>query len=271
MSQTMTMTTTTTTLQAPKSGNWQEGDIAFFKSIDDFNPAEQEALIDTEYIHPGATGHPVIILECSNDSKYFLVTTISAYSSGPDNDYLPPWQQEHHSMKSAAAFRAFSGSVRPDCQQKHLFLEGKARLPKPKTSWVYTRTIFVVPSSTLKCFDKTSQQLRMTQASLKDLLSHISSNWNFPNRWKNRHIKLVQRLLERRAPTSPPESTRKPIETLKDPKPAVSVKTSPSPIFPSITPSYSLNLKSNAPKPLWSTIAAVAPPVPTTNLSVAVW
>ncbi|KAI2621940.1 hypothetical protein GGS26DRAFT_594313 [Hypomontagnella submonticulosa] len=252
--------------RVPEPYNWRDGDIAFLKGVEDFDMVEYEALIKTKYLHPGATGHPVIILERSKDSKYFLVTTISAYRSGRENDYLPPWEQEHHSWKCPGAFRAFSESARPDNKRKYLYLEGNASLPKPKTSWVYTRTIFVVPSSVLWYFDKAPEPLRMTRESLKDLLGHMKENWGFADRWNNPKVCLSKRLLESRAPKLTSASAAKPITMLKDTKSEASKKVDPCLNRPSTTSNGAADSKPCAPKPLWSTIAKAAPPASTTSL-----
>ncbi|XXG95450.1 hypothetical protein Hte_001712 [Hypoxylon texense] len=111
---------------------WGEGDIAFLKGLDQLTDSERGAL--TGLVADKATGHPVIILEYNTGSKYCLITTVSAYSSGPHNGFLPPWNQPWHKSKARAAFFAFAGSEKPDARQKHLELEGSGRWPKPKTS-----------------------------------------------------------------------------------------------------------------------------------------
>ncbi|KAI1662217.1 hypothetical protein F4813DRAFT_396908 [Daldinia decipiens] len=173
--------------------NWQDGDIAFLRPHYEFPKAVYNALINTNYLHRKATNHPVIILEHSMDSRFYLVTTISAYNSGPENDYLPPWRQPHHRNKYRYDFRAFKGSVRPDNRRDFLRLEGKDPLPKPKTSWVYTRSAFVVPSSILREFDKFQGVPRMTQKSLNDLLDHFREDENFEYRWTNPKVLKVLR------------------------------------------------------------------------------
>ncbi|KAI2628746.1 hypothetical protein GGR54DRAFT_651595 [Hypoxylon sp. NC1633] len=204
--------------------NWQDGDIAFLKSSDEFSQTEWDTLIETGYVKEGATKHPVIILEHSRDSSHFLVATVSAYRSGPDNGYLPPWEQRTHSRKNRNAFRAFTGSKKSSANQKHLELGDGGCFPKPKTSWVYTPFIFVVPSSTLKCFDKTAKRLRMTQESLKDLLGDMAKNNNFAKRWTNpnvlRMLGHIQGPPESRS-TSPPESAGG-TPAITGPKPGVS-------------------------------------------------
>ncbi|KAI0113165.1 hypothetical protein F4814DRAFT_449613 [Daldinia grandis] len=203
----------TTTPNRKNSDNWQDGDIAFLRPYDEFPRAAYNALINTKYLHRKATNHPVIskhppnplnslikvqlltflVLEHSEDSRYHLVTTISAYNSGPDNKYQPPWRQSRHRNKDRYAFRAFEGSDRPDHQRGFLQLEEGGLLPKPKTSWVYTRNAYVVPSSILKKFDKFRGLPRMTQESLNDLLNHFREDYKFNNRWSDpRVIRMLQ-------------------------------------------------------------------------------
>ncbi|KAI1801285.1 hypothetical protein F4811DRAFT_555991 [Daldinia bambusicola] len=175
------------------NNSWQEGEIVFFKLHGEFSQAAKKDLIHSGYLDVKATGHPVIVLEKSEDSSHYLVTTISAYSSGSFNNYLPPWEQVAHRSKYRAAFRAFRGSVRPNTDRKYLELEGNASLPKPKTSWVYARSAFVVPSSTLKKFEKVDGTARLTEDSLMDLLSHLREDPHFRNRWTNpKVVKMLQ-------------------------------------------------------------------------------
>ncbi|KAI1453192.1 hypothetical protein F4805DRAFT_462021 [Annulohypoxylon moriforme] len=184
--------------QKPVSAhNWQDGEIAFLKDAEEFTLDEYDSLISSGYLHKKATRHPVIILEHSNDRKHFLVATVSAYSSGRENNYLPPWMQFNHKCKRREAFRAFSGSAKPFPDQKHLQLADGASFPKPETSWVYMPATFVVPASTLKEFDKTPKRLRMTEESLKDLLNDMAKIKRFATRWIN---PCVARILESREP-----------------------------------------------------------------------
>ncbi|KAI1211248.1 uncharacterized protein F4807DRAFT_466562 [Annulohypoxylon truncatum] len=171
--------------QQTTTHHWQDGDIAFLKGVDEFSIEEYDALIESGYLHTKATKHPVIILEHSNDYKYFLITTVSAYSSSWENNYLPPWKQFNHKCKRREFFRAFAGSEKPFYDQQHLQLADGGRFPKPETSWVYIPGTFVVPSSTLKEFDKTPRRLRMTQESLKGLLYDMAKCTRFATRWTN--------------------------------------------------------------------------------------
>ncbi|KAI1141503.1 hypothetical protein F5Y05DRAFT_423303 [Hypoxylon sp. FL0543] len=168
--------------------DWQDGDIAFLKSAEEFDQAEYETLIKPDYLRWKATKHPVIILEHSKDYRHFLVTTVSAYSSGAENGFLPPWKQPVHRTKSPGDFRSFTGSAKPDEKQQHLQLANGDRFPKIKTSWVYIPNTFVVPSSVLKNFDKAKKRLRMDQTSLKGLLRDMEKRPSFANRWTNEKV-----------------------------------------------------------------------------------
>ncbi|KAI0849704.1 hypothetical protein F5Y00DRAFT_261149 [Daldinia vernicosa] len=237
-----------TTLSQQNSDNWQDGDIAFLKSHYEFSKEVNHGLINTNYLPQKATNHPVIILEHSEDSKYYLVTTISAYHSGPENNYLPPWRQQRHRNKDRYDFRAFKGSVTPDHRREFLRLEGGCLLPKPKTSWVYTRGAFVVPSSTLKEFDKFDKSQgapRMTKKSLNDLLEHIKENCNTEALWTDPRIAKLRRS----------ETSNLSINS----KPGVRTTSTPSTINPtriSSNPSPKTGPKLSPGVPLWSVIAS---------------
>ncbi|KAI1644201.1 uncharacterized protein F4817DRAFT_319087 [Daldinia loculata] len=236
-----------TTPNQQHSDHWQAGDIAFLRPYSEYPKAVYNALINTNYLPRRATNHPVIILEHSEDSKYYLVTTISAYGSGPENDYLPPWRQPQHRDKDRYDFRAFKGSATPDYRRDFLQLEGGYFLPKPKTSWVYTRSAFVVPSSILIKFDKFQGIPRMTQKSLKDLLGHFREASNFQYRWTNpKVIKILQSI---------------PNNLSRNSKPGVSIPSTPFPINStriSDVASKAIS-KSTHGAPLWSVIAGNPP------------
>ncbi|KAI1095564.1 hypothetical protein F5B19DRAFT_503740 [Rostrohypoxylon terebratum] len=185
------------TYQQKTNFHWKDGDIAFLKDVHEFNLDEYNILIKTGYLHAKATRHPVIILEHSKDYKHFLVTTVSAYSSGKENNYLPPWRQYNHKCKRRENFRAFAGSEKPFYYQNHLELADGGCFPKPETSWVYMPATFVVPASVLKEFDKTPRRLRMTEESLKELLHDMAKDGRFAFRWTNPN---VLRILESKAP-----------------------------------------------------------------------
>ncbi|KAI0169221.1 hypothetical protein GGR52DRAFT_574442 [Hypoxylon sp. FL1284] len=172
--------------------SWEEGDIAFFKSVDDLNHQDRRTLINNGYVPRNATGHPVIILERSADSEYFLVTTVSAYSSGPSNDFLAPWNQACHKGKSRGAFYAFDGSEKPCHWQQYLRLKDNGSWPKPETSWVYKRNTFVVPASTLREFRRRTR-LQMTTESLQYLLRAMAEDQKFKTRWTDHRIPQAAR------------------------------------------------------------------------------
>ncbi|KAI0400292.1 hypothetical protein F4802DRAFT_620233 [Xylaria palmicola] len=155
--------------------HWQLGDIAFLKRSDDFSPLERAELLESRRVHAGATGHPVIILDRSNDSRYYIVTTVSAYSSGADNGYLAPWKREAHRHKDINGFRAFEGSAKPNDNFQHLRLANNMSWPKKETSWVYALVAYLVPASTLIHYDKSRARLRMEPSSLQDLLGHMEA------------------------------------------------------------------------------------------------
>ncbi|KAI4864104.1 hypothetical protein F4820DRAFT_449309 [Hypoxylon rubiginosum] len=164
---------------------WEEGDIAFLRGVAELNDGERRALAG--YVPPKATGHPVIVLEHTPGSKYCTITTVSAYGSGSHNRFLAPWDQPAHKRKSRGAFFAFAGSEKPADWQEHLELEDNGCWPKPKTSWVYSRNVFVVPCSTLREFRR-GTRLRMTRESLKYLLAAMAKTSSFANRWNDTRL-----------------------------------------------------------------------------------
>ncbi|EMR65572.1 hypothetical protein UCREL1_7449 [Eutypa lata UCREL1] len=143
---------------------WKEGEIAFLKDHTEFSFSDSDNLIKPGQLQRGATKHPVIILKRhSPNSTYVLVTPVSAYGSGPDNKFLPPWKQRRHQFRATDDFRAFSGSERPTNQRPDLFLEAGS-MPKPRVSWVNVQNVYLVPIRTLKFFDKTEKVLCLQQA-----------------------------------------------------------------------------------------------------------
>lgn len=155
---------------------WKEGEIAFLKDHTEFSFSDSDNLIKPGQLQRGATKHPVIILKRhSTNSTYVLVTPVSAYGSGPDNKFLPPWKQRRHQFRATDDFRAFSGSERPTNQRPDLFLEAGS-MPKPRVSWVNVQNVYLVPIRTLKFFDKTEKVLCVNKASLADLRQHALEN-----------------------------------------------------------------------------------------------
>ncbi|KAL2018234.1 hypothetical protein VTK56DRAFT_1141 [Thermocarpiscus australiensis] len=155
---------------SPSINNWREGDIAFLRPSGEFSSSDYDALIRSRYIPAKATGHPVIILRrLSEHSTHVLITPVSAYSSGPFNHYLPPWKQVHHAPKHPRDFRGFHGSELPNDEFPALFLEEGQSMPKPRTSWLYIQSLWVVPLSVITRFTKSRELLRVRADSLDDL------------------------------------------------------------------------------------------------------
>ncbi|KAJ3577957.1 hypothetical protein NPX13_g2608 [Xylaria arbuscula] len=165
----------------PPDHQWQPGDIAFLKKSDQFNKTERDAV---PKLPDKATGHPVIVLDRSPDGERHTIITVSAYNSGEENNYLPPWKQVVHERKDKRCFRAFKGSERPDNYRPYLELIDGQQWPKPKMSWVYVRHWSTVPKSTLIWYDKPASQLRMDRESRLDLVAHIQKACSdFHLRW----------------------------------------------------------------------------------------
>ncbi|KAI0864593.1 hypothetical protein F4860DRAFT_464778 [Xylaria cubensis] len=159
---------------------WQIGDIAFLKWADAFSKTDRTELLESGRVPTAATGHPVIILAASSDSRYYIVTTVSAYGSGDYNKNLPPWSQSVHMRKDKNAFRAFQGSARPNDEFEPLRLADNKQWPKVETSWVYIHHPHLVPATTLIRYTKAEGKLRMEPTSLQDLLGHMEAkSWKF--------------------------------------------------------------------------------------------
>ncbi|KAM7198404.1 hypothetical protein V8F20_006165, partial [Naviculisporaceae sp. PSN 640] len=161
---------------------WRQGDIAFLKPEDAFSPQDHDVLIKPAkgakfgYLPAKATGHPVIILSSPTErSTHVLITPVSAYSSGEDNNYLPPWEQEAHKWKYHRCFRSFDGCERYSDEFPPLYLEGGKSMPKPRASWLYVQSLWVVPLSVIGIFTKTRDLLRVRQDSVKSLLDHMKA------------------------------------------------------------------------------------------------
>jgi hypothetical protein len=142
----------------------------------------------------GAAGHPVIILDRTDDYQHFIVTTVSAYSSGPHNNYLPPWQKLNHRNKQPNGFRAFEGSERPNRKCQHLRLADNMKWPKPETSWVYINSPLLVPGTDLDRYDRVGLlvQLHMDPNSLKNLLRDMSKYPEFRAKKTELAMKVAQ-------------------------------------------------------------------------------
>jgi hypothetical protein len=106
-----------------------------------------------------------------------LITTVSAYGSGPENDYLAPWNQDRHYGKARVDFRSFAGSERPTPQFPPLFLRSGEAMRKPHASWVYIQRAWVVPTTVLGRFDSVTgaDVVGLTPDSLNDLRTHMAA------------------------------------------------------------------------------------------------
>ncbi|RYP44973.1 hypothetical protein DL768_008635 [Monosporascus sp. mg162] len=152
---------------------WKEGEIAYLKAANEFEAQDYKYYIESNEVQQGATGHPVIILRRhSPAATHVIVTPVTAFSSGPENGFQPPWEKREHASKARDDFRAFLGCARPTNKRAHLLLE-TASMPKPKTSWVYVQNVYLVPVRTLRFFNKVDVVLRMKQESFADLWLHI--------------------------------------------------------------------------------------------------
>lgn len=164
--------------------NRREGDIAFLLPAGQYSPSDRLALLKGHgkgHLDEKATGHPIIILRrLSEKSDHVLATTVSAYSSGPGNNFLAPWKQTYHRSKNPLDFFSFEGSERVNNKIPALHLEGGS-WAKPKTSWVYSQSIFVVPVSVLCRYNKAcGKQLRVRPDSLDFLRRHMEQRWYGP-------------------------------------------------------------------------------------------
>ncbi|KAK7998726.1 hypothetical protein PG991_015205 [Apiospora marii] len=108
---------------------WERRDIAYLKSQEELEKEFQEVVLGQE-LHCGATGHPCIIMDMSPNRQHALVTTISSFSSGPHNNYLPPWKQTWHRAKDPDRFRSFAGTDHYSASRSFLYLEGGRRVPQ---------------------------------------------------------------------------------------------------------------------------------------------
>lgn len=156
---------------AQRIAKWEKGQIAYLVSFERFSKHDYTNLIASHYIPRKATNHPVIVLEVSNGMA--LITTVSAYSSDEHNNYLPPWKQPYHKHKKVDDFHFFAGSARPPVISKSsvsrdglTMIDGHT-MPKPQASWIYLQSVWTVPFSVLGRFDKSSEQLRLDEKSLR--------------------------------------------------------------------------------------------------------
>lgn len=157
---------------------WQNGEIAFLKSSNYFLPKDYQDLIASGHLHPKATSHPVIILQAGSGGA--IVTTVTAFSSGPQNNFLPPWRMFAHREKQSDDFHAFIGTkLPPNSPNAHLKLsDSAAKMNKPRASWVYIKHFFTVPYTVLIQWDKVPQQLRVSDESLAQLRADIDRKYH---------------------------------------------------------------------------------------------
>lgn len=157
---------------------WQDGEIAFLKSSEYFLPKDYQDLIASGHLHPKATGHPVIILKAGPGRA--IVTTVTAFNSGPENNFLPPWRKRAHQEKHLDDYHAFIGTkLPPNSPNAHLKLsDSGAKMNKPRASWVYIKHLFTVPYTVLLRWDKVPQQLRVSAESLAQLRADIERKYS---------------------------------------------------------------------------------------------
>ncbi|CAJ2504880.1 Uu.00g122740.m01.CDS01 [Anthostomella pinea] len=158
------------------SNQFNEGQLVFLKGDYELDQADLDKLVTNGPMSEGTLDHPALILGVSADGSQYHITTISAYSWGPLNNYQPPWKQSCHSQKEEQDFRALVGSEKPNNKYDHLHLEGGRKCPKSKASWIYIQRTYLVPSTALKIWWTTrNAPLDMTQQSLADLTQHMEA------------------------------------------------------------------------------------------------
>lgn len=163
---------------SPANRTWQDGEIAFLKSSEYFLAKDHQHLIASGHLHPKAAGHPVIILKAGPDRA--IVTTITAFNSGPQNNFLPPWRMHAHQEKHMDDYHAFIGTqLPPKSPNAHLKLsDSGAKMNKPRASWVYIKHLYTVPYTVLLRWDKVPQQLRVSEESLAQLRADIERKYS---------------------------------------------------------------------------------------------
>ncbi|KAK7920790.1 hypothetical protein PG985_008812 [Apiospora marii] len=189
---------------------WERRDIAYLKSQEELEKEFQEVILGQE-LHCGATGHPCIIMDMSPNRQHALVTTISSFSSGPHNNYLPPWKQTWHRAKDPDRFRSFAGTDHYSASRSFLYLEGGRQFPKSRTAWVYAGWAHLVPIGALKPFlvnrgatDAGTKKLRLEMQSWIDLYGHQCSVTSTNNDLFN-DAKLTPEIYLPKSPPSSPE------------------------------------------------------------------
>lgn len=157
---------------------WQDGDIAFLKNYKTFLEKDHRDLIASGYLHRGATNHPVILLQAGSGRA--IVTTVTAFNSGAETNFCPPWRMPVHRHKHLDDFHAFTGTeLPPNSRHSHLQLcDPGAKMNKPQASWVYIKHFFTVPYTVLLRWNKVPQQLAVSKESLTQLRADIERKYS---------------------------------------------------------------------------------------------
>ncbi|KAK2610874.1 hypothetical protein N8I77_004267 [Diaporthe amygdali] len=157
---------------------WQDGDIVFLKYSQHFLDKDYKELIASGYVHRQATGHPVIILQAGSGRA--IVTPVTAYSSGPEINFLPPWRMAAHQEKHLHDFHAFIGTeLPPNSPHEHLKLSDPgSKMNKPRASWVYAKNFWTVPYRALLPWNKVPGRLQVSGESLARLRADIKLKYS---------------------------------------------------------------------------------------------
>lgn len=198
---------------------WQDGEIAFLKSCDYFQPKDHRNLIASGYLHPKATSHPVIILEAI--ASCAIVTTVTAFNSGPHNKFFPPWRMLAHQEKHLDDYYAFIGTELPrNSRNTHLKLsDSGAKMNKPQASWVYIKNFFTVPYTVLLPWDKVPQQLRVSEESLAQLRADIERKYSFQLQSARSRLTAIPQAAKHAPARGIPQAPRYPRAQQWHPKP----------------------------------------------------
>lgn len=203
---------TTMAKQSSSQANrtWQDGEIAFLKSSKYFSPKDYRELITSGHLHPKATSHPVIILEAGHGRA--IVTTVTAFSSGPENNFFPPWRMSAHREKHLDDFYAFIGTeLPPNSPNTHLKLsDSGAKMNKPRASWVYIEQFFTVPYTVLLQWNKVPQQLRVSEESLAQIRTDIERKYSFQLRRARSKLTACVIGAKPTQPQGPPQARQAP-------------------------------------------------------------
>lgn len=162
--------------------DWQVGEVAFLKSRASMSPGEAAALVDSGYLPVGATNHPVLILHRGGSvNTHALVTTISAYGSGPSDDpsrdWVAPWERPLYGDWDRQDWVSVKGSevckVPGRCFDPILHLsDSRRQMNKVRGSWLNVQCAWVVPVSVLHGFgDYKLPALKIEAADMANLAS----------------------------------------------------------------------------------------------------